>query len=120
MAYHLIPFVAGAVIGGLAVYLYRDEELRGNLRQSADDLSRKVQETAGQVSGKVTRGLGQVRGSIPGLGRGTEATGEATAGRPQASGRGTAARKRSVRPSTRKTRAAKSADAAAPEKPEET
>jgi len=43
MAYHLIPFVAGAVVGGLAVYLFRDEQVRDDLRQSATSISRKVQ-----------------------------------------------------------------------------
>jgi len=66
MAYHLIPFVAGAVVGGLAVYLFRDERLRGDLRQSAGSLSRRTRETASEVSDKVTQGLTRVRNSMPG------------------------------------------------------
>lgn len=72
MAYHLIPFVAGAVIGGLAVYLFRNEKVRGELRQSASSISRKVQQTAGEVSGKVSKGLSQTRDSMPGRGARTE------------------------------------------------
>ena len=44
MAVHLIPFVAGAVIGGLAAYFYRDERLRGEVRKTVDDVSDKVSE----------------------------------------------------------------------------
>ena len=75
MAYHLIPFVAGTVIGGLAVYLFRDERVRKDLRQSAGSLSRKAQETAGEVSGKVATGLRQVRESMPAFGQSTESAG---------------------------------------------
>lgn len=50
MAYHLIRFVAGAVVGGLAVYLVRDDRLRKDLRQSAGNLSRKAQQAAGEVA----------------------------------------------------------------------
>lgn len=120
MAYYLIPFVAGAVIGGLAVYLYRDEQLRGNLRQSAGDLSRKVQETAGEVSGKVTKGLGQVREAMPNLGRRAKTTRAEVTPQPRTSARGATGRKGSARAPTRKTRAPGTAEAAPPEKPEET
>lgn len=107
MAYHLIPFVAGTVIGGLAVYLFRDERLRKDLRQSAGSLSRKAQDTAGEVSGKVATGLRQVRESMPAFGRGTEPTGteapvDATAPRPRKTVRRTAARKTPTRSTARK------------------
>lgn len=107
MAYHLIPFVAGTVIGGLAVYLFRDERLRKELRQSADSLSRKAQDTAGEVSGKVATGLRQVRDSMPVFGRGIESTGteapvDATAPRPRKTVRRTVTRKSPTRSTARK------------------
>jgi hypothetical protein len=57
MAVHLIPFVAGAVIGGLAAYFYRDEKLRADLRK-----------TAGDVSDKVSEGLHGLREKVSGRG----------------------------------------------------
>jgi gas vesicle protein len=101
MAYHLIPFVAGAVVGGLAVYLFRDEQVRDDLRQSATSISRKVQQTAAEVSGKVSRGLSQARESIPGRGQGAEPAAEppaeAAPAEPRKPARRTAARKTATR-----------------------
>jgi len=54
MAIHLVPFVAGAVIGGLAAYFARDEKLRREVSESAGELSGKVRETAGEVGDKVS------------------------------------------------------------------
>ena len=104
MAYHLIPFVAGAVFGGLAVYLFRDEQVRDDLRQSATNISRKVQQTAGEVSEKVSRGLSQARESIPGRGQAVEPAAEtpveAAPAEPLKSARPTAARKTVTRKAT--------------------
>jgi hypothetical protein len=80
MGYHLIPFVAGAVIGGLAVHLFRDERVREDLRRSAGTISRKVQQTAGKVSKGVTR----VRESMPGGSAATEPDAEGDAAAPEA------------------------------------
>jgi hypothetical protein len=46
MAIPLIPFVAGAVIGGLAAYLYRDDRLRRRMRHAAGDVTDKARDTA--------------------------------------------------------------------------
>jgi gas vesicle protein len=125
MAYHLIPFVAGAVVGGLAAYLFRDERLRKDLRESADSLSRKAQETASEVSGKVATGLRQVRESMAGQGRPDEAaTGtaepdaEPKTRKPRAAARSTATRKSSTRTAAPK-RGTKAAAPTKPEKPED-
>ena len=119
MAYHLIPFVAGTVIGGLAVYLFRDERVRKDLRQSAGSLSRKAQETAGEVSGKVATGLRQVRESMPAFGRSAESAGtEAAVEEPTAKPRKTVRRKAADRSPTRST-ARKRVQKAPPPKPGE-
>lgn len=127
MAYHLIPFVAGAVVGGLAVYLFGDERARQNLRQSADDLSRKTQRTAGQVSenlrqsagnlsrkarrtagqvsDKVSDGFAQVRESFPGSSGEAEPAPEpeVEVPAPKVSKRRTTSRKNPARATARKT-----------------
>lgn len=121
MAYHLIPFVAGAVVGGVAVYLFGDERARQNLRQSADNLSRKAQRTAGKVSDKVTDGFTQVRESLPGRG-GTSETApapEAEVSAPNAPVRRTASRKSPARATARKTSVSKVETPAKPDKPED-
>jgi len=104
MAYHLIPFFAGAVVGGLAAYLFRDERVRDDLRQSATRVSRKVQQTAGEVSGKLSKGFSQARESIPGRGQSTEPAAEpaaeAASPEPRERARRSAARKTSTRKAT--------------------
>jgi gas vesicle protein len=121
MAYHLIPFVAGAVVGGLAAYLFRDERLRKDLRESADSLSRKAQETASEVSGKVATGVRQVRKSMAGQGRADESATDTAepevktkTRKPRAAVRSTAARRSSTRTAAPK----RGPKAAAPTKPE--
>lgn len=64
MAIHLIPFVAGAVLGGLGAYFYRDEKLRREVKRTAGDLGGKVRKTADQVSGKVSAGFGELREKV--------------------------------------------------------
>lgn len=125
MAYHLIPFVAGAVVGGLAAYLFRDERLRKDLRQSAGHLSRKTQETATEVSGKVATSLRQVRESMAGQGRADESATrtaepevEPKRRKPRAAGRKTATRKNPTRTAARK-RAPKAVQPTEPENPED-
>jgi hypothetical protein len=39
MAVPLIPFVAGAVVGGLVAYFYKDENVRREARRAADEVS---------------------------------------------------------------------------------
>lgn len=64
MAIHLIPFVAGAVFGGLGAYLYRDEKLRREVKRTAGVVGGKVTKTAGRVSGKVSAGFGELRQKV--------------------------------------------------------
>lgn len=66
MAIPLIPFVAGAVIGGLSAYFYRDERLRKEVRRTAGDLSGKVKETADNVSHRVAEGWSGMRDKVTG------------------------------------------------------
>ena len=66
MAIPLIPFVAGAVIGGLATYLYRDEKLRNDMKRTADTLSDKVKDAAGEVSDKMSEGYDELRQKFTG------------------------------------------------------
>ncbi len=56
MAFPVIPFVAGALVGGLSVYLYGNETLRRVVGRSASNLSGKVKRTATQASGDVSGG----------------------------------------------------------------
>jgi hypothetical protein len=125
MAYHLIPFVAGAVVGGLAAYLFGDKRLRRDLRESAGNLSRKTQETATEVSGKVVTGLRQVRASMAGQGRADESATSAAepevkakAAKPRVAVRKTATRKSPTRTDARK-RAPKAVQPTEPENPED-
>jgi hypothetical protein len=109
MGYHLIPFVAGAVIGGLAVHLFRDERVREDLRRSAGTISRKVQQTAGKVSKGVTR----VRESMPGGSAATEPDAEGDAAAPEAA-------EAKPRSTTRRTAARKAPGRKAAPEPEKT
>ncbi len=126
MAYHLIPFVAGTVVGGLAVYLFGDKRFRRDLRQSAGALSRKAQATAGQVSGKVSTGISQVRASMAGPGRtddvptpgAVEPEVKGTTPKPRASVRKPAARKSATRATARR-RAERAIEPTEPETPED-
>lgn len=62
MAFPLIPFIAGAVIGSLATYIYRDDKIRHEIKRSAGDLSSKVQHGAEEVSDKLTGRFDRLRG----------------------------------------------------------
>lgn len=61
MAIHLIPFVAGAVIGGIGVYFYRDEKLRKEVSRTAGELGGRIRNTADRVSGKASEGFSGLR-----------------------------------------------------------
>jgi adenylate kinase len=60
----LIPLVAGAVIGGLATYLYRDEKIQADVKRTAGDVADKVKGASRTVSGKVTEGYEDLRDKI--------------------------------------------------------
>jgi soluble P-type ATPase len=61
MAFPLIPFVAGAVVGGLAAWFYRDDKVRAEVRLGTDRLVNTVKETGDAVSDKVSAGLEGLR-----------------------------------------------------------
>lgn len=54
MAFPLIPFVAGAVVGGLASYLYKDDLARKGIKKTAGSVTGRVKETTGNVTHKVS------------------------------------------------------------------
>ena len=66
MAIHLIPFVAGTIVGGLVVYFYKDKQIRKSVKQTAGDVSDKVREAAGTVSHKVSEGVSDLRQKVSG------------------------------------------------------
>jgi hypothetical protein len=61
MAIQLIPFVAGAVIGGLVAHFYKDKKIRKGIKQAAGDVSDKVREATATVSNKVSHGFSGLR-----------------------------------------------------------
>lgn len=54
MAFPLIPFVAGAVIGGLAAFLYKDDKVRKSIGKTAGDVTRKVSEGVSDLRRKAS------------------------------------------------------------------
>lgn len=50
MAIPLIPFIAGAALGGLATYFYQDKTLRRNVNQSSKKLGEGLKKTASTVT----------------------------------------------------------------------
>ncbi len=54
MALPLIPLVAGAVLGGLAAYLYKDEKLRRDIKRAADNVTDKVSDGFDGLRDKVS------------------------------------------------------------------
>lgn len=56
MAFPLLPFVAGAVVGGLATYLYENRQARTQIKKTAGDVTDKVKQTAGAVTQKMSKG----------------------------------------------------------------
>lgn len=64
MALPLIPFVAGAVVGGLAAYLYRDERLRKRVRHTASDVGYRLKDTAETVGDKLSGVYDDIRDRV--------------------------------------------------------
>ncbi|MEQ8602102.1 MAG: hypothetical protein RIB45_02195 [Marivibrio sp.] len=58
----LIPFVAGAVLGGLGVALYRDQKLRAAVKRTAQDLPDRARQAADDVSSSVSGAFRDLRG----------------------------------------------------------
>lgn len=61
MAIPLVPLFAGAVIGGLVTYIYKDEKARSAMSRTADDVTDKVKGTASSISGKVSDSVGGIK-----------------------------------------------------------
>lgn len=110
MAFPLIPFVAGAVIGGLAAWFYRDEKVRSEVQRSTDRLVNTVRETGDAVSDKVSAGLEELRRSRTKAAVDAAAAADIAA---EAEAETVAPEPRKRRPSTRKTTARKKATAKA-------
>ncbi len=72
MAFPLVPFLAGAVVGGLSIYFYKDERARKDLQKRAGVVSGKAKEAAGDVSHKVSEGIGALREKVSRKGSATE------------------------------------------------
>lgn len=53
MAVPLIPFVAGAVVGGLAAYFYKDENVRREVRRAAADVSDAVSHNLDELKHRI-------------------------------------------------------------------
>ena len=62
MALPIIPFVAGAVVGGLGVYLFRNEKLRRVVGRTAGGMPGKVKKTVREESDTVAEGSDGPRG----------------------------------------------------------
>lgn len=58
MAFPLLPFIAGAAIGGLATYLYENQKARSKINKAAGDVSDKVKQSTGAVTKKLSKGDG--------------------------------------------------------------
>lgn len=97
MAIPLIPFVAGAVIGGLAAYLYRDDRLRRRVRTAAGDLSDKARDTADSIGDTLSGVYGDLRDKVmkkDAVEPGTDAEPVVETGPPKKATKKTAARKK--------------------------
>jgi len=96
MAIVLIPWVAGAVIGGVATYLYKDEHIREDLSRTAGDVTGKLKGAADTVTEKVTAGYTGLRDRM--FGKPVEEVAPAATKKPakrkRATTKKTAARKR--------------------------
>lgn len=52
MALPLVPFIAGAVIGGAAIYLYRDKKTRKRIKKQVKGAADKVSGSVSSVRSK--------------------------------------------------------------------
>jgi len=57
MAIALIPWVAGAALGSVATYLYKDEHIWKDVSRTAEDVSDKVKGAANTVTEKVSESV---------------------------------------------------------------
>lgn len=54
MALPLVPFIAGALVGGVSTYLYRDKKTRKKIGKQVRSATDKVTESVSSVRGKLT------------------------------------------------------------------
>lgn len=62
MAIPLVPLLAGAVIGSVLTYIYKDEKMRSSVVKTADDVSDKVKD----LSEKAGEGVTSLRNRVAG------------------------------------------------------
>lgn len=55
MAFPLVPFVAGAVVGGLTAYFARDEKMRRDLSETTDEVSGKLKQNIVSLKDRLGR-----------------------------------------------------------------
>ena len=60
MAFPMLPFVAGAVAGGLATLIYKDEKTRNAIKETSSNASEKTRTTSRKVSNKLADGLSRL------------------------------------------------------------
>ena len=120
MAFVVIPWVAGAVIGGVATYLYKDEHVREEVSRTAGNVTDQVKGAADTVTEKVSAGVTDLRNRL--FGRPVEeiapaapkkATKRKRATAQKAAKKTAAKRTAASKKTTRKPRAAKQPTAAA-------
>jgi len=114
MAIAFIPWVAGAVIGGVAAYLYKDEHVRDSVSRTTGDISDKMKGAADAVTEKVTGSVNILRDKL--FGKSVEEIApvapKKTATRKRTTAK-TATKKKAVKRTTARKRAAKKPTAAA-------
>jgi len=55
MAIQLLPLIAGAALGALATYLYKDDEARKSIKKGVDKVGDKLAEGANSIKETVSR-----------------------------------------------------------------
>lgn len=60
MALPILPFAAGALAGGVATLIYKDEKAREALRKTRSNLSEKTRKTRTTVSNKIAESLSRL------------------------------------------------------------
>ena len=66
MAFPLVPFLAGAVLGGLGAYFYQDRKVRKVVSKAAKELPGKMKRSAADVSDKMSETYKDLRQRVSG------------------------------------------------------
>jgi len=110
MAIVLIPWVAGAVVGSVATYLYKDEKIRKDVLRTAQGVSDMATGAATTVTGKVTEGFAGLRSRM--FGKPVEKA-PASAPKKRATRKKTAAKRKAVKKTASRQRTSRKPAAAA-------